>query len=228
MKDSKLDFNASANRRATREREREKSRWKHESRYTLLRSYSRCWFELGCNTHENVPSFRWGTTQRTRSRGKTRAVVNQYFQLSSMVPGRSLEKAQRVSFGSRPSHGWLLISPANPENRFFQFPLLAGGGEFSRSNFVILSFHPPVDIPDVYRIFKQISPRTGEENSAVVQNPPHTLGFGFGHIPSIPLRILSWYRSKISTNFSRFRDLLLKMIEMLRVLVGVIKVSEKV
>lgn len=101
MKDSKLDFNASANRRATREREREKSRWKHESRYTLLRSYSRCWFELGCNTHENVPSFRWGTTQRTRSRGKTRAVVNQYFQLSSMVPGRSLEKAQRVSFGSR-------------------------------------------------------------------------------------------------------------------------------
>lgn len=90
----------------------------------------------------------------------------------------------------RPSHGWLLISPANPENRFFQFPLLAGGGEFSRSNFVILSFHPPVDIPDVYRIFKQISPRTGEENSAVVQNPSHTLGFGFGHIPSIPLRYI--------------------------------------
>lgn len=119
-----------------------------------VRVSGRCWFELGCNTYENVSSFRVERrNEGERSRGKrVRSWINifnyrAWFRVEvskkhkeSRSPARCSPAEARMAIDF-PRH-FLKIASSSFPYLLLAFPR-GRGGEFSRSNFVILSFYPP-------------------------------------------------------------------------------------
>lgn len=160
-----------------------------------------------------MSSFHWRNDGAARK--TTRAVVNQYFQLSSTVPGRSLEKhkeSRSVRCSPATKHeGWLLIFPANPENRFFQFPLARKMGDFQE----VISLSSPLPLilrqyPRCLSDFRKLAREraTRERKSRI--SADLVSRFLFHAVSRILSRYCSRHKSKISPNFSR--SVLLKMI----------------